>query len=158
MEGESMKLRCLASSLVLLCAASFASAQNPGAVTPKPLSPLEQALVSNAQQMIQAQRKKDVEYFKGIVADDFAGVGSDGTLYDKHDLLEAVRIADVQELTPYEFSVVQVNESSAIVTYNCVVRMMVFDETEPRYQHISNVWVRQGDVWQLKFQQSTTTR
>jgi len=28
----------------------------------------------------------------------------------------------------------------------------------PRYQHISDLWVKQDDQWRLKFQQATAAR
>jgi hypothetical protein len=28
----------------------------------------------------------------------------------------------------------------------------------PRYQHMSSVWVKQGEQWRLKFQQATATQ
>jgi len=72
--------------------------------------------------------------------------------------VENFRETKIEEYRPYEVSVVPVNETAAIVTYDCVVRMMVFDETLPRYQHVSNLWVKQGDQWRLKFQQATTAQ
>jgi len=42
------------------------------------------------------------------------------------------------------------NENAAVVTYNAVL-----PGEGARYQHLSNVWVKQGDQWKLKFQQST---
>jgi len=33
--------------------------------------------------------------------------------------------------------------------------MVHYDDETPRYQHVSSVWVKQGDQWKLKFQQAT---
>jgi hypothetical protein len=32
------------------------------------------------------------------------------------------------------------------------------DLLAPRYQHLSDVWVKQGDQWRLRFQQATARR
>ena len=149
--------RCLA-SLWLLIFAIPAFAQNPGAVVPKLLSPLEQTLVASDQTMVDALKKKDVGFFKRTVTDDFMGVGTDGKFYDKDNLLEQVSIIQLQEFRPYDAKVLVVNESTAIVSYDCIVRAMLYDEVPPRYQHISNLWAKQGEQWRLKFQQSSTAQ
>jgi len=153
-----MNSRHFVSVLLLFCAASFAFAQNPGAVTPKPPSPLEQALLANDKSLTEAYKNKDIDFLKRMVTDDFVAIGTDGKPFDKADLVENFRETKIEEYRPYEVSVVPVNETAAIVTYDCVVRMMVFDETLPRYQHVSNLWVKQGDQWRLKFQQATTAQ
>jgi hypothetical protein len=145
-------------AMCLLCSTIIASAQNPGAVVPKPPSPLEQTIMERDQAVAEAFVKKDVEFFRRTLADDFIAVGTDGSTFGRADLLENMRETSIKEYRPYSVSVVPVNEGAAIVTYDCVVRMMVYDETSPRYQHISDLWVKQGDQWRLKFQQSTPTR
>jgi hypothetical protein len=144
---------------ILTCfLALSALAQNPGAVTPKPLTAFEQMLINQDKAVAQAQMKKDVDFFKRTVADDFMGVGTDGKVYGKEEIVEAAREFNLQEYTPYNLQVLPLNDSEAIVTYDCVVREAQFDETAPRYQHISNLWMKQGDQWRLKFQQSTALR
>jgi hypothetical protein len=147
----------LATILILLSTLS-AFAQNPGAVVPKPLTPFEQMLIEQDKAMAQAQMKKDVDFFKRTVADDFVGVGTDGTAFDKADIVNNAREFNLQQYTPYNIRVVQFSDTEAIVTYDCVVREAQFDETAPRYQHISNLWMKQGDQWHLKFQQATALR
>jgi hypothetical protein len=45
------------------------------------------------------------------------------------------------------------------VTYNVVLRAPATEDQgpPPRYQHFSTVWVKQGDVWKMKFQQMTAS-
>lgn len=141
---------------ILVCLLALPSfAQNPGAVTPKPLTAFEQMLISQDKAVAQAQKKNDVDFFKRTVADDFLGVGTDGKTFDKADLVGNAREYILQEFTPYDIQVLQLSQDAAIVTYDCVVRETQFDETAPRYQHISDLWVKQGEQWRLKFQQST---
>lgn len=153
-----MNSRHFGSVLLLICATSFAIAQNPGAVIPKPPSPFEQTILANDNSLTEAYKKKDIDFLKRAISDDFVAIGTDGRPFGKSDLVENFRETKMEEYWPYEISVVPVNEGAAIVTYDCVVRMMVFDETLPRYQHVSNLWVKQGDQWRLKFQQATTAQ
>jgi hypothetical protein len=121
----------------------------------QPLSPLEQSLLASSKVFADAQKQKDVDFFKRTLTDDFVAVGTDGTLFDKNDALENVRMAEVQEYRPYNVQVLPMNDGAAVVTYDCIIRMTLYDDPIPRYQHISSVWVKQGEQWRLKFQQAT---
>jgi hypothetical protein len=45
------------------------------------------------------------------------------------------------------------------VTYNLIVTMPEGDDQwAPRYQKISDLWVRSGNEWRLKFEQATPLR
>ena len=54
--------------------------------------------------------------------------------------------------------VVPLNEGAAVVTYDVIIRMVHYDDETPRYQHISSIWVKQGNDWKLRFQQATAAR
>jgi hypothetical protein len=150
--------RCLLLGFVVTVVPGFVVpgfAQTSASTNPKPLSPLEQTLIANDKAMADALKQKDVAFFKRIVTDDFVGVGTDGKLFDKNDVLENVRMADVQEYRPYGIEVLPMNDGAAVVTYDCIIRMTLYDDPIPRYQHISAIWVKQGEQWRLKFQQAT---
>ena len=72
-----MKRHGVVSVLLLICS-SFLLAQNPGAVTPKPPTPLEQSLLERNAAIAQAYMRKDVDFLKSDVMDDFVAIGSDG--------------------------------------------------------------------------------
>jgi len=124
----------------------------------KNLSPLEQTLITNTKAMPAAWKKKDADFFKRTLTDDSLEVAIDGKVYGKNDVLEGVHIANVQEYTPYDAQILNINDSAAIVTYDCIVRMTLGEEPVPRYQHITDVGVKQGDEWRLKFQQATAAQ
>jgi hypothetical protein len=124
----------------------------------KNLTPLEQTLIANTKAVPAAWKKKDAEFFKTTLTDDFLEVAIDGRVYAKNDVLEGVHLADVQEYSPYDVHVLPINDSAAIVTYDCIVRMSLGEEPVPRYQHITDIWVKQGEQWHLKFQQATAAQ
>jgi hypothetical protein len=124
----------------------------------KNLSSLEQILISNTKAVPAAWKKKDADFFKRTLTDDFLEVAVDGHVYSKNDVLEGVHMAEVQEYSPYDAQVVPVNDGAAIVTYDCIVRMTLGEEPVPRYQHITDLWVKQGEEWRLKFQQATAAQ
>jgi len=163
--------RCFA--VLVLCLAAILPApaqQNAGAnnaassgdplplTNRKNLTPLEQTLIANTKAVPAAWKKKDAEFFKTTLTDDFLEVAVDGKVYGKNDVLEGVHIADVQEYSPYDVHVLPINDSAAIVTYDCIVRMRLGEDPVPRYQHITDIWIKQGEQWRLKFQQATAAQ
>lgn len=143
----------------LFCLSTAGLAQAPGNQT-KPLSPLEQTLTANSKAIPEAQKAKNVDFLKRTLTDDFVAVGSEGKLHDREEMLASARDGELKDYYPYNLRVVPVTDEAAIVTYDCVIHMPEGDApgVAPRYQHISDVWVKQKDQWRLKFQQATAAR
>lgn len=142
---------------MLIEAGGFAFAQNP--LPSKQISPIEQSFIANEKKLIEAKKKDDGAYFKRTVADDFSFVGVDGQLLQGQEAIGSLADSDLVELTPYDVKVVSAAGDTVIVTYDAIVREAPQEDqgSQPRYQHFSSVWVKQGDIWKLKFQQSTAT-
>jgi len=114
------------------------------------LSPIEQELIRHAQQFAEADKNRDVDFFQRTLSEDFIEIAANGDPVVRDEVLEGVRMADIKQLRLYDFKVLLLNDGAAVVTYNEIVR-----DGGPRYQHLSTIWVKQGDQWKLKFQQST---
>ncbi len=134
-------------------------AQGPGS-TSKPLSPLEQTLISNTNAVPEAQKSRNVDFLKRTLTDDFVFVGSEGKLHDKEEIVESARGGELQDYYTYNLRVLPVNDQVAVVTYDCIIHMPEGDAPgmAPRYQHLSDLWVKQNDQWRLRFQQATAAR
>src|SRR5882762_11411794 len=119
--------RCFA--VLVLCLAAILPApaqQNAGAnnaassgdplplTNRKNLTPLEQTLIANTKAVPAAWKKKDADFFKRTLTDDFLEVAIDGKVYGKNDVLESVRMADVREYSPYDAQILNINDSAAI--------------------------------------------
>jgi hypothetical protein len=124
----------------------------------KSLSPLEQQLISFEKAIPEAQKKHDIDFYKHTLTDDFVAVGTDAKLHARDEILEDLRSTDLIEYRPYDIQVVQLNDGAAVVTYDVIIQMSRYDEDIPRYQHISSIWVKQGDQWRLRFQQATAAQ
>jgi hypothetical protein len=124
----------------------------------KLLTPLQQTMIANEKSFIAAAKKGDAEYFKRTLTDDYSQVGVDGQLHDRQEILGEL-ISGGVELTPYNLTVMELGEGTAIVTYDLIMHIPPSEDQgpPPRYQHWSSVWVKQGDAWKLKFQQTTPT-
>lgn len=145
-------------SAILTCLAVPCIAQT-AADTAKPLTELEHTLISQSEAVARAQKTKDLEALRHLLTDDFERVGSEGGLHDESDILDDAREGALEDYRLYDFHVLPVDENVAIVTYKAVIQMAEEDEGRaPRYQHFSDVWVKHGDQWRLRFEQVTANR
>jgi hypothetical protein len=150
-----MKLGSMVCTVILLAGVVPSIAQAHTQV----LSPLQQSLIDIEKNLIEAKKKDDAAFFKRTVSENFAMVGVDGQLLQGREAIDNLGDSDLAELTPYDIKVVLASESTAIVTYDAIVREKPQEDQgpPPRYQHFTSIWVKQGDAWQLKFQQATAT-
>jgi hypothetical protein len=140
--------------LAIVCAAQLAT--NPA----RPLTPLEETLIANTNAVPEAQKARNVDFLKRTLTADFLAVGSEGKLHDKEEVLQSAHDGELKDYSTYNLRVVPVNDDAAIVTYDCIIHMPEGDAPglAPRYQHISDLWVKQDEQWRLKFQQATVAR
>ena len=143
----------------LFCLSISGLAQASGHQT-KSLSPLEQTLIANTNAVPEAQKSRNVDFLKRTLTDDFVAVGSEGKLHDKEEVLASAHHGELKDFYTYNLRVLPVNDNTAIVTYDCIIHMPEGDAPgmAPRYQHISDLWVKQDELWRLRFQQATAAR
>lgn len=124
----------------------------------KPLSAFEQTIIDAEKSFIDAVKKPDVALLKRTLTDDFSYVGADGQLADRQQRIDELSQGG-ENIQAYDIKVLPLADGAAIVTYDAVVRVPPVEDQgpPPRYQHFSSVWVKQGDTWKLKFQQTTPT-
>src|SRR5271170_3565765 len=138
------------------CLGGFAQENSAGT---RPLTPLEESLITQSKAVPQAERSKDTGTLQRLLSDDFQQVGSEGTLHGKRDFLEDAKDGRLTDFTVYNFKVLSLDENAAIVTFDAVIHQPEGDDdVAPRYQHVSDVWVKQGEQWRLRFQQATARR
>jgi hypothetical protein len=142
--------------VVLFCTITAAFGQA-GALA-KPLTPLEQTLVTAEQSFVDAAKKGDAAFFKRTLTDDFSFVGFDGQLAGRQEMIDQHSEPGFNVM-PYNMKVMSIADGMAIVTYDVVLRVPPEEDQgpPPRYQHFSTVWVKQGDAWKMKFQQMTAS-
>jgi hypothetical protein len=140
---------------ILLCA-TFCVAKTGHGETENVPTALQQTLMNNEKSFLEAAKKGDVGFLKRTLTDDFSFVEFDGQLYSRQDMLDQFGDGGT-DIMPYEMKVVMAGDDAAIVTYNVVLRVPAAADQgpPPRYQHFSTVWVKQGDLWKMKFMQMT---
>lgn len=139
---------------IALCAASVCQPAYSQSSDPR-----AEALIVKSKSVHQAVEAKNLHALNELLTPDFHMVGSEGQLHDRGELLGAAEEGALLNFMFYSPQVTRVDDNSAIVTYNLIVTMPEGDDLfAPRYQKISDLWVRSGDDWRLKFEQSTPLR
>jgi hypothetical protein len=155
-----MEMRMKISSAVLfltllMLPAAVAQSAAPSADS----SSLAQQLTAKSKAVLQNMKSKDVTALNALLSNDFRIVWSDGKLHEKGELLGAAQEGMLRDFQFYNAEVVPINSDSALVTFNLIVVMPEGDDdVAPRYQKVSDLWVRQGNDWHLKFEQATPLR
>jgi hypothetical protein len=133
-----------------------AAAQSPDDA--KARTPLADQLIALEKSLPDAEKRHDRDFYKRSLTDDFISVGTDGKIHDRDEILGDLPSTQLIEYRPYDIQVVPLNDGAALVTYDVIIRLEHYDDQTPRYQHISSVWVKQGDQWKMRFQQATAGR
>ena len=142
------------SIVAVTCWAQAAVARVDARAESKASSSLEQRLIDNVKELAAASQRNDGDYFKRTLADDFMAVPKNGGTIDRADFLEDILGADKTQESKqpwlYNIKVIPLSEGAALITYD-----EILPEEDPRYRHVSDIWIKQGEQWKLKFQQTT---
>jgi hypothetical protein len=149
-------MKHLAAVLLLMAVGSYAQISP---TSGKLLSPLDQALITNTKAILEAQKNKDADLLKRTLSEDFLQIGSEGHLHPKAEFLDEARDGELKDYTLYNLKVRTIDQNAAMVSYNAIIQKPEGDSgAAPRYQMISDLWVKDGENWKLKFQQATPLR
>ncbi len=144
-----MKLKTV---VLAICLSVFPSAMSAQTGQSQSADSTPALLMAKSKAVSAALKAKDVEALKTLLASDFRSIGSEGKSHERTDLLGDAKDGNLRDFTFYDPQVIQ-------ITYNLIVTMPEGDDLlAPRYQKISDLWVRQGSDWKLKFEQSTPLR
>jgi hypothetical protein len=155
-----MKTSLLVACVLIFCAASFAqSAQSTS-------DPESQSLIAKSRNVLEAEKAKDIAALASLVADDFRSVDLAGDIDTRQEMLGQVKEGFLKDFLFYEPQAFRIDNDSILVSYNVAVTLsdaaikeLAEDNlTWPRYSKISDLWVRQGSDWKLKFEQTTPVR
>ncbi len=121
---------------------------------------LVQVLMEKSNEVHSLRKSKDVNGIKSLLADDFDYVGGDGRLHHRDELLGDIQDGTLRDFKLYEPQVTQIDSNAALLSYDAILDMREGDDPgmAPRYQKVSDLWVKQGTEWRLKFEQATPVR
>jgi hypothetical protein len=155
-----MKSILLLVCVLMFCAASLAqSAQSSG-------DPEAQALIAKSRSVLETEKSKDVSTLSDLLADNFRSIDLAGDFGSRQEMLATTREGFLQDFLFYEPQAFRIDNDSVLVSYNMAITLsdaaikqlaednLVF----PRYSKVSDLWVRLGSDWKLKFEQTTPVR
>lgn len=116
----------------------------------KSVSAFERQLIERQHQLLKAAESKNSSAVDRAVAEDFRGIGSNGDFYDKSEVVESARQGMPAKTRAYDFSVIKLDDTAAVVAYNLIV-----PGEHPRYRHMADTWAKINGRWELKFRQIT---
>ena len=147
-------------SAVLFLAFLTQSAASAQSVPLEDSAALARQLTAKSNQVQSLRKLKNISGIKLQLTDDFEYVGGDGRLHHRDELLDDMQDGTLRDFKLYDPRAIQIDSGTALLTYSVILDMREGDDPgmAPRYQKVSDLWVRQGDEWRLKFEQSTPLR
>jgi len=145
--------------IAIVCTASFAQA-------PQPNDADSQMLIARSQSVLAAIKAKDAAALNNLLADDFRSIDVAGSLGSRQEMLGTAQGGFLSDFLFYNPQAFRIDNDSVLVSYDTAmtlseaVRQELAEDniTWPRYSRISDLWVRQGGEWKLKFEQFTPLR
>jgi hypothetical protein len=155
-----MKSFVVSACVVMFCAASFAQG------TPQSSDRDSEPLIAKSKAILAAVKYKDVTALDGLLADNFHSVGVAGDVDSRQEMLGSAREGFMKDFLFYSPQAFRIDDDSVIVSYRTAITLsdaalkeLAEDNiTWPRYSEVSDLWVRQGNDWKLKFEQITPVR
>lgn len=92
------------------------------------------------------------ERIADLLADDFIEYGSSGRVFDKQQILAALREEPQAELVFEDFRAKTSGRNAVLATYRIKA---VFADNSTRSSLRSSIWVRKSGRWQVVFHQGT---
>ncbi|HJT69608.1 MAG TPA: nuclear transport factor 2 family protein [Terriglobales bacterium] len=150
----------LSTCLLIFSIASFAQS------VPQSSDPDAQALIAKSRAVLDAEKTKDVDALNNLLAEDFRSIDLAGDLSSRREMLGSAKEGFIKDFVFYEPQAFRIDNDSVLVFYNsaitltdAVIKQLAEDNlTLPRYSKVSDLWVRQGGDWKLKFEQVTPIR
>jgi len=151
---------CLAACILMFCMASSAqTAAQSGAAD-------AQSLIAKSRAVLEAVKTKDAAGLNNLLADDFRSVDMAGDSGSRNEMLGTAKEGFLKDFIFYSPQALRIDDDSMLVSYNSAITLsdtatkeLAEDNlTYPRYFKVSDLWVRQGGDWKLKFEQSTPVR
>lgn len=148
---------CLRSGIWLLVAVTLLCG-TPSRLPAQGASPDQQvsnALHDQEQQLADAEKKKDRNYFQQKLDDNLIFVAYNGLVFTKSKILQSLNYIDVSRYAIKNMKVRSLGADAGLVTYDLLLAGNIAGHNLPAKQYASSVWVKHGDDWLLVFHQST---
>lgn len=117
----------------------------------------ETAITDHEKQIWDTIKRKDLDAFGQMLADDFILVSNDG-IHDKKGTVASIKTFTPTDITFSNWKVVPIDVDAAVVTYEINMTVDVNGKPTPVHERDGSVWVKRGDKWVGIYHQDTNAQ
>ena len=146
---------CLGSCLLVWAIFSVVAEEPRSGIEP---GKLRETILGLDDQFWEAASRHDVEPLSRLFADDYYGIGNDGTRWTKATMLDQHRTARLGDLKrTSEREVIRVGEHAVLLTYDARFKVFAKDGVlrDTAHQRLLSCWVQRDGGWFVRFSQAT---
>ena len=117
------------------------------------MSEIESALRDLEEKLLRADLRRDTDFLRSVLAEEFREFGSSGRIFDKATTIELLAAETYGGFSLSEFKALPVNRHAVLVTYRA--QESGSDTSAAAASLRSSVWVWREGRWQMLFHQGT---
>ncbi len=114
---------------------------------------MNEHLRSLEEKLLNPEVRKSPQELLYLLSDEFIEIGSSGTIYNKHQIIETLKQESEGYITIMNFKELQLAPEVILLTYTANSVNKISNNT--RHSLRSSIWRKSDDRWQLVFHQGT---
>ncbi len=101
--------------------------------------------------------RRDSEQLADLLSDDFVEFGSSGRVWSREQIIELLATEDYRPPTVENFACAWLGDGVVLATYRTVRTKSDSGSVQTRKSAVlrSSIWVKEGDIWRIRFHQGT---
>lgn len=104
------------------------------------------------EKLLTSDFRRNREAVSELLAEEFREFGSSGRIWNKQEILDALKLEPPFEAAMEEFQVTEIAPGAVLATYSIIMR---HSASRSRTSLRSSVWIRRSDGWKMIFHQGT---
>ena len=112
-------------------------------------------LIAQEKQAWEEEKKRNADFFRKVMTDQFVAAEPDGKRYTKEEVLRLIPTARMTSYELADFLVIRAGRDAAVISYRASVRGPVEGKETSTNVLATTVWVRRGKEWKMTFHQKT---
>lgn len=116
---------------------------------------VEKQITDTLQQMYKAEERRDLQFIRSHLADDFTEVAGDGRVYRWPDIEAGFNDVVLEDYKLTDCIYKRMTRDSAYMTCRMDLHATYKGQPFPSSQRVTYIWTRQKKDWLLRFEQGT---
>lgn len=119
-------------------------------------SEFKKQLLRLEEKLLNPEVRKSSDEVMALLSDDFVEFGSSGRIFEKTDVIEALKVESSTHFSLEDFRAAPLSEGVVLVTYRATMQHEL-SKVKSSSLH-SSIWKKSGSAWKLVFHQGTPLR